>query len=118
MLENARDCGSDKMLPDEQLIRVTKVEFVLPRIMFASRSCTMHLTEVHLVPLVMRNITSYGNLDKISFKLMHANGRRSLVDSNTFNVTSNVYINTYVLEYPTESKTLGEKPIDVTMAVT
>ncbi|GAB9476474.1 unnamed protein product [Globisporangium polare] len=117
LLENARDCESECLLPGGESLLVNKVVSVLLNVAVRGERRGVRLTDVHFAPSLSRNIISYGRLERKGYRLVYDGNRRVLASRSPGAVAFEVTMDNNVLIVQLNSECARGGPMDVIMAV-
>ncbi|DAZ99928.1 TPA: hypothetical protein N0F65_008735 [Lagenidium giganteum] len=75
-LEDAKECTSTCVLPDNELVQVTHIGSVTLNDLVNGRGQEVKLTNVYYAPKLARDLLSYGELEKRGCRLVYKDGKR------------------------------------------
>ena len=97
LLMDARDCKEECHLADSETVRLSRVGNVVMTVLAKGRQKSVTLTDVFLAPELVRNIMSYGKLERKGFDLDYDGTTRGLARRRVGEVAFDVMMRYNVL---------------------
>uniref|UniRef100_A0AAV1UHD3 Retrovirus-related Pol polyprotein from transposon TNT 1-94-like beta-barrel domain-containing protein n=1 Tax=Peronospora matthiolae TaxID=2874970 RepID=A0AAV1UHD3_9STRA len=114
LLMDARDCKEECRLADGETVRLSRVGNMVLTLLSKGRQKNLMLTDVFLAPELVRNLMSYGKLDRKGFGLVYDGTTRGLAKRRDGEVAFDVMMRYNVLYVRTvQSARTTQTPNDV-----